>query len=120
MPVPTILLAYLSLTHPAVVAQATTEAGPWLTALNLGLAGIGLWLFATGKIHSDRELQRLIERADTQFQRVVAKLDAAEAELRERNQEARDTLVPTLTKAMLLLSRFVDRAENTPPPPSKR
>jgi hypothetical protein len=112
-----VLVAYLL--FPGLVAQAATDAGPWLTALNLGLAGIGLWAFVTGKIHSDKELQRVIGRCDTEFQRIAGKLDAAEAELRERNREARETLVPTLVKATDLFARYLDRRDNTPPPPHK-
>jgi hypothetical protein len=103
-----VLLAYALFpdTTSRILAQAATDAGPWLTALNLGLAGIGLWAFTTGRIHSDKELKRCEQ-----------KLDAAEAELRERNKEAREVLVPTLTQATLLLARFVDRqSDNTPPP----
>ena len=113
------MLILLIVLYREPLAQAATDAGPWLTALNLGLAGIGLWAFTTGRIHSDKELQRLVEHHDAEFKRIVAKLDAAEAELRERNKEARDALVPTLVKATLLLGRFVDRAENTPPPPTR-
>jgi hypothetical protein len=102
-----------------IIAQAATEAGPWLTLVNLGVGGIFLWAFTTGKIHSDKELQRVLDRCDSEFKRIAGKLDAAEAELRERNREARETLVPTLTQAALLLGRFVDRASNTPNPPSK-
>jgi hypothetical protein len=110
------VLLIIVLYPDSILAQAATDAGPWLTALNLGLAGIGLWAFTTGRIHSDKELQRVIARCDAEYQRVAAKLDAAEGELRERNKEARETLVPTLTQATLLLGRFVDRASNTPPP----
>ena len=102
-----------------LLAQAAADAGPWLTALNLGLAGIGLWAFTTGKIHSDKELQRVISRCDNEFQRVAGKLDDAEAELRERNREARETLVPTLVKATDLFARYLDRADRTPPPSHK-
>jgi hypothetical protein len=98
-------LAYLSIYHPQLVAQAATDAGPWLTALNLGLAGIGLWAFTTGRIHSDKEMQRCVENNH----------QLAE-ELRERNREARDSLVPTLVRATEILARYLDR---TPNPPSK-
>jgi hypothetical protein len=117
MLVPVLLYAYLF--PDSIVAQTAADAGPWLTALNIGLAGIGLWAFTTGKIHSDKELQRVIARCDTEFQRIAGKLDAAEAELRERNREARETLVPTLVKATDLFARYLDRRDNTPPPPHK-
>lgn len=114
-----VLIAYLL--FPAetshFLAQTAGEAGPWLTALNLGLAGIGLFAFTTGRIHSDKELQRVIDRCDAEHQRVVVRLDAAEAELRASNREWVETLGPTLTRATVQLGRFVD---STPPPPSKR
>jgi hypothetical protein len=112
-----VLVAYLL--FPGLVAQAATDAGPWLTALNLGLAGIGLWAFVTGKIHSDKELQRVIGRCDTEFQRIVGKLDAAEAELRRRAEEDRTTIVPVLVRVHDTLARILDRHENTPAPPLK-
>lgn len=111
MPIPIILLV-----RPDLVAQAATEAGPWLTLANLGVGGIFLWAFTTGKIHSDKELQRVISRCDADFQRVVENNHNLTEELRTRNREAMESLVPTLTRAVLLLSRFVD---STPPPPSK-
>ena len=109
MPVPTVLLAYLSLTHPAILAQAATEAGSWLTALNLGLAGIGLYMFASGKLV-----------AQSTYQRCEDKLAQVEEELRERNKEARETLIPALTRATDLLARHIERQfDNTPPPPTR-
>jgi hypothetical protein len=120
MLIPVLIVVLFPDSLPAhIVAQAATDAGPWLTALNIGLAGIGLWAFTTGRIHSDKELQRVIARCDAEFQRIAGKLDAAEAELRERNREARETLVPTLVKATDLFARYLDRRDNTPPPPPK-
>lgn len=110
------LLVYAVLFPDSIVAQAATDAGPWLTTLNLGLAGIGLWAFTTGRIHSDKELQRVISRCDDEFQRIARKLDDAEAELRAQNKEWRETLGPTLTRMALLLAQSVD---HTPPPPPK-
>jgi hypothetical protein len=114
--IPVLVLLWLYPDTRIYVAQSATDAGPWLTALNLGLAGIGLWAFTTGKIHSNKELERVVIRCDAEFARVAGKLDAAEAELRERNREARETLVPTLVKATDLLGRYLDRRDNTPPP----
>jgi hypothetical protein len=114
-----VLLLYLTITHPHPVAQAIADAGPWLTLINLGVGGIFLWAYATGKAHSDTEFQRVIKRCDDEFNRIAGKLDAAEAELRERNREARETLVPTLVKATDLFARYLDRADRTPPPPHK-
>jgi hypothetical protein len=113
------VLLYAVLFPDSIVAQAATEIGPWLTALNLGLAGIGLWAFTTGKIHSDKELQRVISRCDTEFQRIVGKLDAADAELLRRAEEDRTTIVPVLVRSTDTLARILDRHESTPPPPSK-
>lgn len=114
------LLLYALVFPDSILAQAATEAGPWLTLVNLGVGGIFLWAYATGKVHSDKELQRVIDHCDAERQRVIAKLDFAEAELRERNREARDMLVPTLTKALVVLGRFVDRQSDTPPPKGRQ
>jgi hypothetical protein len=105
-----LLLLYLLYpdTTSRILAQAATEIGPWLTALNLGLAGIGLWAFTTGKIV-----------AHGTHQKCVDKLDAAEAELRRRNDETMATVVPLLVRVHDTLARILDRATNTPPPPSK-
>jgi hypothetical protein len=102
-----------------VLAQTATEAGPYLTLANLGLAGLAIWAFVTGKIHSDKELQRVISRCDDEFKRIVGKLDAAEAELRRRAEEDRTTIVPVLVRSTDTLARILDRAGNTPPPPHK-
>lgn len=89
----------------------------WLTGSAVTVLAFITWAWMTGRIHSDKELQRVVERCDAEFARVAAKLDAAEAELRERNTEARETLVPTLVKATELLGRYLDR---TPPPEGRR
>ena len=99
-----------------VLAQTATDAGPWLTGSAVTVLAFITWSWMNGRIHSDKELQRVISRCDEEFKRIAAKLDAAEAELRERNKEAFEVLVPTLTKAALLLGRFVDRQDSTPPP----
>lgn len=99
------VLLYVYLFPDSIVAQAATEAGPWLTLVNLGVGGIGLWAFATGRIV-----------AQSTHQRCEQKLADAEAELRERNKEAREMLVPTLTQATILLGRFLERQSDTPPP----
>jgi hypothetical protein len=110
MPIPLLLLVHLTIPHSDLVAQATTEAGPWLTVVNIGLAGIGLWAFATGKIV-----------AQGTYQRCEEKLSTVEEELRERNREARETLIPALTRATDLLARQLERRldDRTPPPPNK-
>jgi hypothetical protein len=117
MLIPVLLYAYLF--PDSIVAQAATEAGPWLTLANLGVGGIFLWAFVTGRIHSDKELQRVISRCDTEFQRIAGKLDAAETELRRRSEEDRTTIVPVLVRSTDTLARILDRHENTPAPPSK-
>jgi hypothetical protein len=106
------LLLYAYLFPDSILAQTATDAGPWLTALNLGLAGIGLWAFTTGRIHSDKEMQRVIENNHQLTE-----------ELRERNREARETLIPALTRATDLLTRHIERRVDqgdTPQPPNKR
>ncbi len=112
-----LLLGVLLAINSPVVAQAVTEAGPWLTLVNLGVGGIFLWAFTTGRVHSDKELQRVITTGDTEAKRLVAKLELVEGELRERNREAVETLVPTLTKAMLMFTQVLDR---TPPPKGRQ
>lgn len=95
-----------------MLAQTATEAGPWLTALNLGIAGIGLWAFSTGRIVAQGTMAKCEE-----------KLAAAQEELRERNKEARETLIPALTRATDVLARHIERRYergDTPPPPNKR
>jgi hypothetical protein len=105
------LIAYLlfpdETTH--LVAQPASEAGPWLTALNLGLAGIGLWAFATGRIV-----------AQGTYAKSEEKLAAAEAELRRRSEEDRTTLIPALVRSTDILAKQLERRDHTPPPPSKR
>jgi hypothetical protein len=91
-----------------MVAQTASEVGPWLTAVNIGLAGIGLWAFTTGKIVAHGTHQRCQE-----------KLDAVEAELRRRNDETMTTIVPLMTRVHDTLVKQLDRASNTPPPPGK-
>jgi hypothetical protein len=88
----------------------------WLTGSAVTVLAFIVWAFITGKIHSDKELQRVVGRCDEEFKRIAGKLDAAEAELRERNKDARETLVPTLVKATDLLARYLTRSDNTPPP----
>jgi hypothetical protein len=104
------VLLYLAFTNPGLVAQAATEIGPWLTALNLGLAGIGLWAFTTGKIVAHGTHAKCVE-----------KLDAAEAELRRRADEDRSSLIPVLTRATDVLAKHLERRmDNTPNPPNKQ
>ncbi|HTE69701.1 MAG TPA: hypothetical protein VK942_13240 [Actinomycetes bacterium] len=105
-----VLIAYALFpdTTSRILAQAATEAGPWLTALNLGLAGIGLFMFASGRIV-----------AQSTHQRCEQKLAEAEAELRRRADEDRTTLIPALVRSTDILAKQLDRASNTPPPPSK-
>jgi hypothetical protein len=115
-PVPTVggghaMLTFLLVAYilfPDVVAQTAADIGPLLTALNLGLAGIGLWAFTTGKIVAHGSHQNCID-----------KLAAAEAELRRRNDETMSTVVPLMVRVHDTLARILDRAANTPPPPSK-
>jgi hypothetical protein len=104
------VLLYLTLTNPGLVAQAAEQAGPWLTALNLGLAGIGLWAFTTGKIVASPTHAKCVE-----------KLDAAEAELRRRADEDRSSLIPALTRATDVLAKHLERriGDTTPPPPNR-
>jgi hypothetical protein len=103
------VLLYLAIARPDLVAQTATEVGPWLTALNLGLAGIGLWAFTTGKIVASPTHAKCVE-----------KLDAAEAELRRRADEDRSTLIPALTRATDVLAKHLERRmDNTPPPPNR-
>jgi hypothetical protein len=107
-----LLTGVIATTNPHLVAQAATEAGPWLTGVNLGLAGVFLWAFASGKIV-----------ASGTHQREVARADQLEEELRERNREARETLIPALTRATDLLARHIERRVDqgdTPQPPNKR
>ena len=106
-----VLLAYalFPATTSRILAQVASEAGPWLTALNLGLAGIGLFMFSTGRIV-----------AQSTHQRCEQKLTEAEAELRRRSDEDRTTLIPALVRSTDILARQLDRASNsTPPPPPK-
>jgi hypothetical protein len=120
MLIPVLIVVLFPDSLPAhIIAQAAAEAGPWLTLVNLGVGGIFLWAFTTGKVHSDAELQRVISRCDEEFKRIAGKLDAAEAELRRRAEEDRTTIVPVLVRSTDTLARILDRHENTPAPPSK-
>lgn len=111
-----ILLLYAIAYPDSIVAQAVGEAGPWLTLVNLGVGGIFLWAFTTGKVHSDKELQRVIDRCDADFKRVVENNHQLTVELRAQNKEARETLVPALIQASTLFARYLDR---TPTPPTR-
>jgi hypothetical protein len=50
---------------------------------------------------------------------VITKLDEAEAELRRRTDQDRDTLIPALVRSTDILAKHLERNEYTPPPPSK-
>ena len=106
-----VLIAYVLFPNATtrILAQTATEAAPYLTLANLGLAGLGLYFFVTGKIV-----------ASSTYTKCEDKLAVAEAELRERNREAREMLVPTLVKATDLLARYLDRQSNTPPPKGRQ
>ena len=111
------VLSLLGQGAPIPLAQQVPgDLAAWLIGTPVTVLAFITWMWLTGRIHSDKELQRVVSRCDEEFKRVAGKLDAAEAELRERNREARETLVPTLTKALVLLGRFVDRQDTTPPP----
>jgi hypothetical protein len=93
------------------LAQAESPAGdlaPWAILFNTGVSGIWLWTLLTGKTHPHSE-----------YVRVVTKLDAAENEIRRRNDEAMTVIVPLMTRTNDVLVRIVDRRDNTPPPPPK-
>jgi hypothetical protein len=102
-----------------VLAQSAPEAAaPWLTLINLGVAGIFLWAFITGKVHSDKEHQRLI----TENTRLVAENDELQGELRRIAKDDREVLVPTLVRATDVLTQYLERRSssgNTPPPLNK-
>lgn len=99
-----------------VLAQAVPgDLAAWLIGTPVTVLAFITWAWLTGRIHSDKELQRIIEGCDERTKRVEAKMDEAHAELRERNREDRE-LRETLAKATDLFSRFLDR---TPPPPPK-
>jgi hypothetical protein len=89
--------------------NAAATLAPWAVLFNTGVCGVWLWTMLTGKVHPHSE-----------YQRVVTKLDAAEAEIRARNEDDRNTLIPALIRATDVLAQYVERRDNnTPPPPSK-
>jgi hypothetical protein len=96
-----------------VLAQSENAAAtlaPWAVLFNTGVCGVWLWTMLTGKVHPHSE-----------YQRVVTKLDAAEAEIRVRNEDDRNTLIPALIRATDVLAQYVERRDNnTPPPPSHK
>lgn len=98
-----------------ILAQADTagQAAPYLTIANLGLAGVFLWAFVTGRLHSDKE-----------YQRIIAENDELQAELRRIAKDDREVLVPTLVRATDVLTRHLERrlngSGNTPPPLNKQ
>lgn len=87
-----ILLARLYLLAQAVPG----ELGPWLTALNLGVSGIVLWLFVVDKIAPTTERNALRE------------------EVRRRNEQDRETLIPLLTRVLDVLARVAEQSEWRP------
>jgi hypothetical protein len=105
-----LLLVYLL--APDVIAQVTAgpaqDLAPWAILFNTGVSGIWLWTLLTGKTHPHSE-----------YVRVITKLDEAEAELRRRTDQDRDTLIPALVRSTDILAKHLERNEYTPPPPSK-
>lgn len=88
-----ILLARLYLLAQAVPG----ELGPWLTALNLGVSGIVLWLFVVDKIAPTTERNALRE------------------EIKRRNDQDRETLIPLLTRVLDVLARVAEQQSERRP-----
>jgi hypothetical protein len=108
-----VLLAYALFPNATahILAQAegpATDLAPWAILFNTGVSGVWLWTLLTGKTHPHSE-----------YVRVVTKLDAAEAELRRRADEDRNTLIPALVRSTDILSKQLERRDHTPPPPHK-
>jgi hypothetical protein len=110
LPVLLALILFPDTTHQ-LIAQAEGPAGdlaPWAILFNTGVSGIWLWTLLTGKTHPHSE-----------YQRVVNKLDAVEAELLRRTEEDRHTLIPALVRSTDILAKQLDRRDNTPIPPTR-
>lgn len=86
-------LADRLVTSPAVgLAQSVPqEFGPWWTVVNLGVSGVMLWAFATDKIAPTKERDKLRD------------------ELRQRNKEDRDFMIPALVRNTEVLTRLLER-----------
>lgn len=82
----------------AQVQGAAEDALPWITLANLGLAGLILGLFLLGKLHSDKD-----------YQQVLARAERAEAKLDELNDFIRREFSPTIARVLDALSRLAER-----------
>lgn len=91
-----------------LVAQSTdavTQAAPWLTLVNLGVAGLVLYMFLRGKLHSDAELAEAIRQRDE----AVKRADAADAKLVEANTFIRTEVLQALSSTAVAVAKTAER-----------
>lgn len=97
-------LAYF-LVGQATTPDAVTAAAPWLTLVNLGVAGLILYMFLRGKLHSDAELVEARRQRDE----AVARADAADAKLVEANSFIRTEVLQALSSSTVALAKRASR-----------
>jgi tetrahydromethanopterin S-methyltransferase subunit E len=91
------------------LAQATSpDITAWLIGTPVTVLAFGIVAFIRGWIVTAASLERC-----------QRKLDAAEAELRNRNQETISVIVPIVTRCTEIMARQLERYGDTPPPPTK-
>lgn len=87
--------------------EVPTSLLGWLTGSAVTVLAFITWAWMTGRIHNDKDYQRL-----------AAENNELREELRKRNIEDRESLIPTLVRATDVLTRSLDRrtSGDTPPP----
>jgi hypothetical protein len=99
---------------PLILAQLAQQEVPtsllgWLTGSAVTVLAFITWAWMTGRIHSDKD-----------HQRIVTENEELRTELRQRNEEDRQTLIPTLVRATDVLAQYLERRTGDTPPPANK
>jgi hypothetical protein len=89
----------------AQAAPSIEAAAPWLTLVNLGVAGLVIYLFLRGKLHSDAELEDMRAQRDA----AVKRAEDADVKLAESNLFIRTEVMEALSRSAAALVRTVER-----------